>query len=74
MGSRRTHDDRVARLRDAGVAPDRLARLHSPIGLDLGGRSPEETALSILAEIVAVRHGRGAAPLREASGPLHAAP
>jgi xanthine dehydrogenase accessory factor len=73
MGSRRTHDDRAARLRDAGVAPDRLARLHSPIGLDLGGRSPEETALSILAEIVAVRHGRGAAP-RRASGPLHAAP
>ncbi|WP_431803576.1 XdhC family protein [Microbacterium sp. bgisy203] len=73
MGSRRTHDDRLDRLRAAGVTPAQLARLRSPIGLDLGGRSAEETALSILAEIVAVRHGRSAVPLTEASGPLHAA-
>lgn len=72
MGSRRTHDDRLARLRDAGVTPAQLARLRSPIGLDLGGRSPEETALSILAEIVAVRHGRSGLPLATTTGPLHA--
>lgn len=55
MGSRRTHADRVLRLQAAGVADDDLDRLHSPIGLDLGGRSPGETAVSILAEIVANR-------------------
>ena len=49
MGSRRTHRDRVARLRDEGVRPESVARLHSPIGLDLGSRTPEETALSIKA-------------------------
>lgn len=73
MGSRRTHGERLDRLRSAGVTATQLTRLRSPIGLDLGGRSPEETALSILAEIVAVRHGRSGAPLTGASGPLHAA-
>jgi xanthine dehydrogenase accessory factor len=72
MGSRRTHDDRVARLREAGVDDGGLARLHSPIGLDLGARTPEETAVAICAEILAVRTGRTSArPLRETEGPIH---
>src|SRR3954469_16926653 len=57
MGSRRTHDDRVARLREAGLTDKELQRLSSPIGLDLGARTPEETAISIAAEIVASRWG-----------------
>lgn len=72
LGSRRTHDDRLERLRAAGATSAQLARLRSPIGLDLGGRSPEETALSILAEIVAVRHGATGVPLSERSGAIHA--
>ncbi|MHB1066968.1 MAG: XdhC family protein, partial [Candidatus Nanopelagicales bacterium] len=52
MGSRRTHEDRLVRLKEAGLDDDALARLHSPIGLDLGARTPEETAISIAAEIV----------------------
>ncbi|MDX1887981.1 XdhC/CoxI family protein [Mycolicibacterium sp. 050158] len=71
MGSRKTHHDRLRRLRDAGATPAQLARLHSPIGLDLGGRSAGETALSILAEIVAVRHARSGRPLATIEGPLH---
>ena len=57
MGSRRTHDDRVKRLREAGLDEAALARLSSPIGLDLGARTPEETAVSIAAEIVQLRWG-----------------
>jgi xanthine dehydrogenase accessory factor len=57
MGSRRTHDDRMKRLREAGVPEDRLGRLSSPIGLDLGARTPEETAVSIASEIIATRWG-----------------
>ena len=57
MGSRRTHLDRNERLREVGVTELELARLRSPIGLDLGARTPEETALSIAAEIVASRRG-----------------
>ncbi|MEU0298262.1 XdhC/CoxI family protein [Streptomyces sp. NPDC006175] len=72
MGSRRTHEDRMARLRAAGVGEDRLAGLRSPIGLDLGGRGPEETALSVLAEIVAVRRGGTGLPLTVGTGPVHA--
>ena len=72
MGSRRTHDDRARRLREAGVRDDALARLRSPLGLDLGGRTPAETALSILAEIVADRHGASGMRLTERSGPVHA--
>ncbi len=58
MGSRRTHDDRLARLREAGLSDAELARLSSPIGLDLGARTPEETAVSVAAEIVAAALGR----------------
>jgi xanthine dehydrogenase accessory factor len=73
MGSRRTHERRMERLAEVGVtAPDDLRRLMSPIGLDLGARSPEETAISICAEIIATRTGRSAPSLRDASGPIHA--
>ncbi|MGW1138752.1 XdhC family protein, partial [Streptomyces zhihengii] len=71
MGSRRTHADRLERLRAAGATEAELARLRSPIGLDLGGRGAEETALSIMAEIVAVRRGGSGAPLTEREGPVH---
>lgn len=71
MGSRATHDDRVQRLGEAGVTAAQMARLRSPIGLDLGGRSSEETALSIVAEIVARRNGATGAPLSERTGPVH---
>jgi len=71
MGSRRTHDDRVGRLRAAGITDEELARLRSPLGLDLGARTPEETAGSIAAEIVAARWGGSGAPLAGSSGPIH---
>ncbi|MEU1071785.1 MULTISPECIES: XdhC/CoxI family protein [unclassified Streptomyces] len=71
MGSRRTHEDRNARLREVGVTELELARLHSPIGLDLGARTPEETALSIAAEIVASRRGGSGVPLTGAHTPIH---
>ncbi|MGW2434173.1 XdhC family protein [Streptomyces sp. NPDC001640] len=71
MGSRRTHLDRTARLRDVGVTDLELARLRSPIGLDLGARTPEETALSIAAEIVAARHGGSGVSLTGAHTPIH---
>ncbi|WP_330347955.1 XdhC family protein [Streptomyces sp. NBC_00582] len=71
MGSRRTHLDRAERLRDVGVTERELARLRSPIGLDLGARTPEETALSIAAEIVASRRGGTGVPLTGAHTPIH---
>ena len=71
MGSRRTHDDRTARLREAGVDPAGLERLRSPIGLDIGARTPEETAISIVAEIIGQRTGRDARALSDADGPIH---
>ncbi|WP_103540607.1 XdhC family protein [Streptomyces sp. SM1] len=71
MGSRRTHLDRNARLREAGVTDLELARLRSPIGLDLGARTTEETALSIAAEIVADRRGGTGVPLTGAHTPIH---
>ncbi|MER5970433.1 XdhC/CoxI family protein [Streptomyces sp. NPDC002055] len=71
MGSRRTHLDRLERLRDAGVTELELTRLRSPIGLDLGARTPEETALSIAAEIVADRRGGTGVPLTGAHTPIH---
>ncbi|MFJ3766841.1 XdhC family protein [Streptomyces sp. NPDC090082] len=71
MGSRRTHEDRNARLREVGVTEIELARLRSPIGLDLGARTPEETALSIGAEIVANRRGGSGLSLTGAHTPIH---
>ncbi|MFD3925374.1 XdhC family protein [Streptomyces sp. NPDC058614] len=72
MGSRRTHEDRLRRLREAGVDERALARLRSPIGLDLGGRTPEETAVSIAAEVIALREGRTGRSLTETVAPIHA--
>ena len=71
MGSRRTHEDRVSRLRDAGVSDAELERVMAPIGLDIGARTPEETAVSICAEMIALRTGRTAPSLRDAEGPIH---
>ncbi|MET9890191.1 XdhC/CoxI family protein [Streptomyces sp. NPDC006465] len=71
MGSRRTHLDRNERLREVGVTEIELARLRSPIGLDLGARTPEETALSIAAEIVANRRGGSGVSLTGAHTPIH---
>ncbi|MGW2631695.1 XdhC family protein [Streptomyces chattanoogensis] len=71
MGSRRTHVDRQQRLRDVGLTELELNRLRSPIGLDLGARTPEETALSIAAEIVANRRGGTGVPLTGAHTPIH---
>lgn len=71
MGSRRTHEDRLRRLRAAGVPEHDLARLRSPVGLDLGGRSPQETAVAIAAEIVMVRNRASGQPLRERQGAIH---
>ncbi|MFJ2093684.1 XdhC family protein [Streptomyces sp. NPDC087901] len=71
MGSRRTHEDRNQRLREVGLTDVELDRLRSPIGLDLGARTPEETALSIAAEIVAERRGGTGAPLTGSRTPIH---
>ena len=71
MGSRRTHEDRIKRLREAGVEEEALDRLASPIGLDLGARTPEETAVSIAAEIIAAQWGGGGARLAETAGRIH---
>jgi xanthine dehydrogenase accessory factor len=71
MGSRRTHDERAKQLHEVGVTEDELARLASPIGLDLGARTPEETAISIAAEIIALRWGGRGERLAETEGPVH---
>ncbi|TDO51693.1 xanthine dehydrogenase accessory factor [Kribbella sp. VKM Ac-2527] len=71
MGSRRTHDDRLQRLREAGVPTHQLANLHSPIGLDLGARTPQETALAIAAEIIAHANQGTGLSLTDGSGPIH---
>ncbi|MFI6080650.1 XdhC family protein [Streptomyces sp. NPDC051217] len=73
MGSRRTHEDRLRRLREAGLTEHELDRLRSPIGLDLGARTPEETALSIAAEVVAARRGGTGLPLTGGAEPIHRA-
>jgi xanthine dehydrogenase accessory factor len=73
MGSRRTHADRVERLRSTALDEREIARVMAPIGLDIGARSPAEVAVSICAEIIAVRNGRQTTFLRDGSGPIHAA-
>ena len=72
MGSRRTHDNRTARLKEEGVTDEQLSRVSSPIGLDVGARTPEETAVAIAAEIIALRTGHSGGRLAERSGPIHA--
>ncbi len=74
MGSRRTHHDRLERLREVGVSSEELARLSSPIGLDLGARTPEETAVSIAAELISLRWGGRGTRLSDAEGPIHSHP
>ncbi len=71
MGSRKTHDKRVERLLEAGLSDREIARVMSPIGLDLGARTPEEVAVAICAEIIVLRTNRKPLPLRDTSGPLH---
>lgn len=74
MGSRRTHEDRLKRLREVGMSEQELARLSSPIGLDLGARTPEETAVSIAAEIIARMWGGTGQPLTTMTQPIHREP
>ncbi len=74
MGSRETHTDRLARLVEAGLTESELRRLSSPIGLDLGARTPEETAISIAAEIIARRWDGAGRPLSEIDGAIHRHP
>ena len=71
LGSRKTTSDRADRLRAAGVSEEDLARIHAPCGLDIGSRTAEETAVSVLAEIIAARAQRAAKPLRHTTGPIH---
>jgi xanthine dehydrogenase accessory factor len=73
MGSRRTHQQRLERLRDNGITAEELDRLSSPIGLDLGARTPEETAISIAAEIIASRWGGSGQRLTDTAGSIHEA-
>ena len=70
LGSRRTTDDRNRRLRDVGVTDAELERIYAPCGLDIGASTVEETAVAVLAEIIAARSGRRGQPLREAEGPI----
>ncbi len=71
LGSRRTQADRIERLRERGVTAEQLTRLRAPVGLDLGGHTPQETAVAILAELIAWRHGGSGVPLHATSGPIH---
>ncbi len=71
LGSRQTTVDRERRLRAAGASDADIARIHAPCGLDIGSRTAEETAVSVLAEIISSRAERVAMPLRETQGPIH---
>jgi xanthine dehydrogenase accessory factor len=71
MGSRRTHAKRVERLQEEGVTDQELARIMAPIGLDIGSRTPEETAISVCAEIIALHTGHAAGSLKSTDGPIH---
>ncbi|MET9213310.1 MULTISPECIES: XdhC family protein [unclassified Nocardia] len=71
LGSRRAHADRTARLREAGLSAAEIARVRSPLGLDLAAHTPEETAISVLAQILAERGGASARPLADLDGPIH---
>jgi xanthine dehydrogenase accessory factor len=72
LGSRATNVERFARLRARGIPEDALHRINAPVGLDLGGGTPAETAVSVAAQMIAVAHGCSAVPLRNTSGPIHA--
>jgi len=67
----RTTEDREDRLREAGVDEAGLARVMGPIGIDIGARTPEETAVAVCAEIISLRTGRDAPSLRDSEGPIH---
>ena len=71
MGSRRTQDRRIAELVERGISDDELARLHAPIGLDIGASTPGETAISVLAEVLAARTGTSGLALTTLTGPIH---
>jgi xanthine dehydrogenase accessory factor len=71
LGSRRTTTDRNRRLLDAGATEDDVRRIHAPCGLDIGGSTPEEVAISVLAEIIATRNGRAGVPLQDTREPIH---
>jgi xanthine dehydrogenase accessory factor len=73
IGSRRTQEKRRGRLVEAGIDEEALERLSGPAGLDLGAHTPAETAVSILAEVLAVREGRSGGRLVERAGPIHSA-
>jgi xanthine dehydrogenase accessory factor len=74
LGSRRAHQDRLARLREAGVDEASLSRVMGPIGLDPSARTPEEPAIAICAEVIVQRTGRRARSLRDGEGPMHQRP